>query len=610
MGRIIGIDLGTTNSLAAVWENGHPQLIPNSFGEYLTPSVVSFDDDGTYYVGKIAKERLVTHPNDTASVFKRFMGTSKKYELAGKMYRPEELSALVLKKLKTDAENYLGEPVEEAVISVPAYFNDLARNATKNAGRLAGLKVERIINEPSAAALACQSRDNEEDTRMLIFDFGGGTLDVSLVDCFENIIEIIAVSGDNHLGGSDFDLVIAKAFCDENKISWQELDTEKQAVILESAVSAKVMLTDKEECVMKVAAKGIKGSMQLSRTKLIQISQYLFVRISKPLKQVLADGDTSMNQLQKIVLVGGSCKMVVVQKYLEHYFKTKKMQTVNPDYMIALGVGVYAGIKERNENIKDLLLTDICPFSLGTGVHNYLNPKKEINSVIIERNSTLPTSKEIILCTICDYQSKMKINIYQGEDHYVENNICLGEFEIKIPPAPEGKEKVRLRYTYDINGILMVDATVISTGVTEHLLIVNEENGMQQDEIQMYVKKLEELKIHPKDKEENKLLLERGEKLYKETTGIVRNRIEIGLLNFSNILNRQDDMEIERYRIKLNSLYEEVEQYLKDAYVPEDNIDDFLEWYQDNKNSDNDEFDDDIFDNWENDSFKGKHYTS
>ena len=232
MSRIIGIDLGTTNSLAAVWEDGHAQLIPNSFGEYLTPSIVSMEADGTFYVGKVAKERMVTHPKDTASVFKRFMGTSKRYKLSGKEYRPEELSALVLRKLKEDAEAYLGEPVEEAVISVPAYFNDMARSATKNAGELAGFKVERIINEPSAAALACQKQNQEEDALMLVFDFGGGTLDVSLVDCFDNIIEILAVSGDNHLGGSDFDLVIAKEYCKENQLNWETLDGEKQAVIL------------------------------------------------------------------------------------------------------------------------------------------------------------------------------------------------------------------------------------------------------------------------------------------------------------------------------------------------------------------------------------------
>ena len=223
MGKIIGIDLGTTNSLAAVWEEGKSCLIPNSFGEYLTPSVVSLEEEGIVYVGKTAKERLISHPDRSVSLFKRFMGTDKTYKIGGKKYHPEELSAFVLRRLKEDAERYLGEPIEEAVISVPAYFNDMARKATKNAGELAGLKVERIINEPSAAALACRGQAQEEDETFLVFDFGGGTLDVSLVDCFDNIIEIIAVSGDNRLGGSDFDEEIARQFCKEN-----DLDTVQQ----------------------------------------------------------------------------------------------------------------------------------------------------------------------------------------------------------------------------------------------------------------------------------------------------------------------------------------------------------------------------------------------
>ena len=254
MGRIIGIDLGTTNSAAAVWENGESHLIPNAFGDYLTPSVVSIGKDGTVYVGKIAKERLVTHPEDTVSVFKRFMGTEKIYSLAGKKYRPEELSALVLKRLKEDAEHYLGEEITEAVISVPAYFNDLARNATKNAGELAGFHVERIINEPSAASLYYQCRSQMEDAVMLVFDFGGGTLDVSLVECFDNIVEILAVSGDNHLGGSDFDRLIADMFWKSCGLSENRFSAEDAAIVLERAENCKFELTGHLGDVMKESA--------------------------------------------------------------------------------------------------------------------------------------------------------------------------------------------------------------------------------------------------------------------------------------------------------------------------------------------------------------------
>lgn len=607
MSKIIGIDLGTTNSLVSVWEEGHAQLIPNSFGEYLTPSVVSMEKDGTFYVGKVAKERMVTHPQDTASVFKRFMGTSKTYWLAGREYRPEELSALVLKKLKEDAENYLGEPVEEAVISVPAYFNDMARNATKNAGKLAGLKVERIINEPSAAALACQQQNGEEDVLMLVFDFGGGTLDVSLVDCFENIIEILAVSGDNHLGGSDFDEIIAREFCRENNLNWEEMNGEKKAVILESAIQTKVILTEQEEYNMQIGAEEIQGSMTLSRKKLIQISEDLFARMSLPIQRVLADGKVTVAELQKIVLVGGSCKMPVVQKYLEHLLGTKEIHTVNPDYMIALGVGVYAGIKERNKEVRDMLLTDICPFSLGTGVHNYSDEKNPLSSIVIERNTALPASREISLYTVQDNQTRMEIKVYQGEEMYAKNNILLGELNVKVPSAPKGKERVRLRYTYDINGILVVDATVVSTDAHKQLVIVNKENILSQDEIQNRMKALEKLKIHPREKEENQLLLARGEKLYKETVGDMRESIDGRIKYFSYLLEKQDEIKIKRWYRQLSSYLDGVEEYLQSIRQPWENVDGFARWYAENseENSEENKEEQQEYEYW-----KGTYYTS
>ena len=340
MGKIIGIDLGTTNSLVAVWEDGECKLIPNTFGEYLTPSVVSFDADGTVYVGKVAKERLVTHPNDTAAVFKRFMGTSKIYQLAGKKYKPEELSALVLRRLKEDAERYLGQEIEEAVISVPAYFNDLARNATKNAGNLAGFKVDRIINEPSAAALAYQHQRQMEEATLLIFDFGGGTLDVSLVDCFDNIVEILAVGGDNHLGGSDFDRAIANAFYKECGMTEGSLTMEERAIVEERAMLCKQELTGHETATMRVELRGQEHRMDLSRIRLIEASERLFVRMSAPIQRVLTDAKKTMEEVDAVVLVGGSCKMPVVQKFLSHTLGRVDVSVVNPDYMIALGVGI------------------------------------------------------------------------------------------------------------------------------------------------------------------------------------------------------------------------------------------------------------------------------
>lgn len=607
MSRIIGIDLGTTNSLAAVWEDGHAQLIPNSFGEYLTPSIVSMDSDGTFYVGKVAKERMVTHPQDTASVFKRFMGTSKRYKLAGKEYRPEELSALVLKKLKEDAETYLGEPVEEAVISVPAYFNDMARNATKNAGELAGFKVDRIINEPSAAALACQKQEQEEDALMLVFDFGGGTLDVSLVDCFDNVIEILAVSGDNHLGGSDFDFVIAKAYCEEKHLNWETLDGEKQAVILESAVHAKIALTEQENCHMLVNMEGIKGSMELSRKKLIQISEELFYRMSEPIQRVLMDGQTTIDEVQKIVLVGGSCKMPIVQKYMEHLMKGKQVHTINPDYMIAMGVGTYAGIKERNEDVRDMLLTDICPFSLGTGVYNHGDEKNPLNEIIIERNTALPASREVTLYTVCDNQERVEVDVCQGEEMYAKNNILLGKLKVKIPRAPKGKESITVRYTYDINGILVVDVRVNSTGEKKQLVILSKENNISSGELQSRMKELEKLKIHPRDKEENQLLLARGEKLYTETVAHMREDIEGKMKYFSFLLGKQDEIQIQRWAKQLTVYLDDIERYLQSVQEPWEKVNDFAQWYEEN-NTETTQEEKEIWQGYE--DWKGTYYTS
>lgn len=579
MGKMIGIDLGTTNSLVAVWENGKSTLIPNSFGEFLTPSIVSFDADGTVYVGKIAKERQVTHPESTISVFKRFMGTSKTYDIEGKEYKPEELSALVLQRLKEDAERYLGEPVDEAVISVPAYFNDLARNATKDAGKLAGVKVDRIINEPSAAALAYQQQRQAEDATILVFDFGGGTLDVSLVDCFDNVVEILAVSGDNRLGGSDFDRAIAEAFYKDNNIEKEQLSSEERAIVLEKAMLAKIGLTKSNSVIMQVNLKGNCYDMTLDNSRLIEISSFLFGRMSVPVKRVLSDAQMSQDNITAVVLVGGSCKMPIVQKYIEHIFDEKDILVLNPDHMIALGIGAYVGIKERCEDIKDMLLTDICPFSLGTGVNNPAEPDKDLMKIIIERNTALPASREAVFHTISDYQTKVVIEVYQGEEFYAADNLLLGEFEISVLPRPKGEEKVRLRYTYDINGILVVDAMVLSTGEEKQLVLHNEKIRMTEEEVREKLLELEKLKIHPREKEENKLMIERAARLYKETTGNIREEIGRRAGYFEYLIEKQDEFRIKRFNRTFMAYLDYVEQYFAQINAAFDEVSDFKEWY-------------------------------
>lgn len=514
MSRIIGIDLGTTNSLAAVWKNGKSVLIPNAFGEYLTPSVVSVGEDGIIYVGKTAKERLISHPKDTVGGFKRFMGTAKECRLGGRAYRPEELSAFVLKRLREDAERYLGEKVEEAVISVPAYFNDMARNATKRAGIIAGLKVERIINEPSAAALACQNLDKDEDSTLLVFDFGGGTLDVSLVECFDNVIEILAVSGDNQLGGRDFDELLADYFIRTLKLEEEAAQPELKEIIRKSAEQCKWELTEHTAAEMTVNCRNINKKMEITRKGLVRICASLFDRLGKPVSRVLADAQTPIDQISQIVLVGGSCKMPMVQQYLEYLLKRKDIEIREPDHMVAYGCGVYAGIKERNEDVKDMLLTDICPFSLGVGVVNHQDGNRPLMSFVIERNSPLPVSREEMYVTARDYQTEMRFRIYQGESMYVKDNIVLGEIMFNVPPLPRGEVQCFVRFTYDINGVLEVEGRVPMTDEEKHIVIVHKELEMTEEEIAGRLKEFEKLKMSPEENEENRYVLEWGQRLF------------------------------------------------------------------------------------------------
>ncbi len=579
MSRIIGIDLGTTNSLVAVWEKGESKLIPNVFGEYLTPSVVSVDDDGTVYVGKTAKERLASHPEQTVGIFKRYMGTGRKYHLGRKSYLPEELSAMVLRKLKEDAERYLGEPVEEAIISVPAYFNDMGRNATKRAGVLAGLKVERIINEPSAAALACHQL-REEDATFLVFDFGGGTLDVSLVECFDNVVEIMAVSGDNQLGGQDFDDMIGTHFIRKMNLEPSILYKETKALIRAAAEKCKKELTENKTVEMVVTCEQVNGKLEISRKDVVTICAELFERMGKPIKRVLVDAQKTSTEIEQVILVGGSCKMPVVRQYLRHLLGREDIEAVNPDYMIALGCGVCAGIKERNEEIKDTLLTDICPFSLGTNIHNKEKENRSLMSFIIPRNSPLPCSKEQVYVTVADNQKTLHFGIYQGEAMYAEDNMLLGELKINVPPRKAGEVECYIRYTYDINGVLEVNAYVPITGENRRMIIVNKELGLSEAEIEQKLKEFEKLKMNPAEEEENQYILAWGEKLFMQCSDRFKGEITRRMQYFEHVMIH-NPYQIPKVRRYLTVFLAYVEQMMEGFA---DFADEALEdgsWYED-----------------------------
>jgi len=491
------------------------------------------------------------------------MGTDRTYNLRGKWYRAEELSALVLKALKEDAEAYLQEPIEEAIISVPAYFDDIARKATRKAGQLAGLRVERIINEPSAAALACQYANSQQDAKLLVFDLGGGTLDVSLVDCMDNVIEIMAVSGNNHLGGSDFDRVLAEHFCAKNQMVLGALKPGQQEIILKAAEKAKIDLSYGEETVMRAAFDNHSWSLPVTRQDLIRISASLFKKIAAPIKRVLNDAQVQPHELTRVVMVGGSSKMFVVQQYLKFLLKNVSFAVADPDHMIALGVGIFAGIKERNEDIQDLILTDICPFSLGTNTINKDDPAKgSYMATLIPRNSSLPASHSAKFYTASDNQTRIRIGVYQGEDLYVNNNLYLGELTVEIPAAPEGKEFVEVRFTYDINGLLEVNVTN-RQGQTSNLILQNKD--MSQEEAERRLKELSALKLHPREQEAHRAMIARGERLYAVTVGELRERVGHTLDWYQTQLSSQEPLKIAKAARRVSAFFDSVEAYVGDV---------------------------------------------
>lgn len=563
---VIGIDLGTTNSLCAIWRNGKSELVPNSFSEYLTPSVVSADEHGTLFIGKIAKERLISHPELTASLFKRHMGSSTALHLGKQAYLPEELSALVLRQLREDAERYTGERITEAVISVPAYFNDYQRSATKRAGKLAGLYVERLVNEPSAAALASYLADGDTNSyrNYIVFDFGGGTLDVSVVECFENVVSILAVCGDNHLGGSDFDKILADYFCQQNGIQFKDLSETGQAILLRQAEQCKFELSAKNSTEMKVLNQEITGSIIIGNQKLIEISSALFKRIEQPVRHALKDSGLGKADIHSIILVGGSCHMPIIKQYLEHICGIRTCEYGSPDTSVALGLGVYVGIKERCSDIKDFLLTDICPFSLGINVHNRNQPHRALMSVLIERNSALPTSKESRFYTAGDWQKTIRVGVYQGESMYAEDNILLGEINMSVTPAPSGQESIDVRFTYDINGILEVDAVNVSSQHKERLVIVSKGSSLTEHEVEKRISELARLKIHPRDEDANKLVLARAERLFEETTGAMRETIMHNHEVFMGMLEKQERLAIQKMRAKFIDFLDQFSTGLSD----------------------------------------------
>lgn len=548
---IIGIDLGTTNSLVAYYTDEGPKIIPNRLGKHLTPSVVSVDGE-QIYIGETARERMLLYPDTAASVFKRTMGSDKKYRLGDKFFTSEELSSFVLRSLKEDAEVYLGEPVTEAVISVPAYFNDARRKATKRAGELAGLKVERIISEPTAAAIAYGLYECKKDAKFLVFDLGGGTFDVSILELSDPILEVRAVAGDNFLGGEDFTNVLEDMFFEKHSgLDREKMDRKTLRYVHKQADLCKLGFEDGRSSQMSCMIQDETYEMEVDLAEYEKRCEDLLERIRIPVKKSLADSRLRLSEIDKVVLVGGATKLPVVRRFVGKLFRTLPDTSINPDEAIALGAAVQAAMKERKDSIREVILTDVCPFTLGTEVSvERENGGYESGHFcpIIERNTVIPASRTETLYTIRDNQTTVCVNVLQGESRFASNNLLLGELNVEIPKAPKGQESIDVTYTYDVNSILEVQVKINSTGKVIKQILKGQQVDMTDEEIAARMEELAYLKIPPREQEENKLLLLKGERLYEENLGEDRNIVEHALRKFEAALNTQDPARIEEAR--------------------------------------------------------------
>lgn len=509
---ILGVDLGTTNSLAVVYKEGKPVLIPNAYGEYVTPSAVSILD-GKIVVGKLAKERLITYPECSASLFKRNMGSDVTYTLDKKEYDSATLSSFVVKQLIEDAQNYLHEEISEVVISVPAYFNARQRQDTKRIGELLNVKVERLINEPSAAAIACHM-DDEYET-FVVFDFGGGTLDVSVVDCFENVISINAISGNNHLGGTDFDRAMAEYFCLKNGLNFNVLDLSFQQSIIRACEQAKIKLSTQSVVEVSLVHLNKNYNCIFDENVLFNITHSLLESCKNVIGKAVKDSGFSASELDSLILVGGSSQMPVLQHYLSAALNIPVLKEEHMDSLVALGLGKYIGIKQRDENIKDVVVTDICPFSLSTSTYNEQNPDLELSTVLIPKNSVLPTSKKMTLRTVHKGQTKVNISVFQGQAMYAKENLFLGQAFIHVPRNMRDYESFDLIYSYDINSMLYVEAIVHST--KEHYIFrVSKGDVLEKVDASVRLDSIKEVSLALYQNNEVDALLARIERIYQE----------------------------------------------------------------------------------------------
>lgn len=556
---IIGIDLGTTNSACGIFLDDGVKLIPNRLGDLLTPSVVGLDDRNHIIVGRTAKERLIQHSDRTVGAFKRMMGTRHQIKLGKQSFTATELSSLVLRSLKEDAETFLQAPVHEAVISVPAYFSDNQRQATKQAAEMAGLKVLRLINEPTAAAIAYGLNDRQQGTYMIL-DMGGGTFDVSILEFFEGVMQVHASAGDNFLGGEDFVDAMYKAVLAELKVDKNQVPAHLEQRILMQMETAKRRVSSEPEQKIELDFGVKQTEFSVTPEWFSSVVVPLLLRVKAPIERALNDAQLSPDDLDDVVLVGGATRMGVFRNAVGRMFGLIPSCHLDPDLVVAMGATLQAGLLARNEALEDIVLTDVCPYTLGTGVLNHDNPNApSLLLPIIERNTTVPISIERMVQTSADNQTQVQVDVYQGEHRVADRNIRLGELTVPVPRGPRGQEKVAIRYSYDMSGLLEVDVRVLSTGKTYSTQIEQSPGMLSDSEIARGRERLAALKFHPRELEANQVLLARAERMYEASLGDKRHAIGEVTAQFEATLERQIPAEIEAARLRFAELLDSLD---------------------------------------------------
>jgi molecular chaperone HscC len=577
---IIGIDLGTTHSAVSYLTDDGPALIPNALGESLTPSVVAIDESGHVLVGQEAKEYQVLHPERAVSLFKRHMGTDWTCKLDKDEYTPEQLSSLVLKNLKEDAEAFLNRRIERAVITVPAYFNDSQRKATIRAGQMADLKVERIINEPTAAAIAYGLHDAEEDKVVVVFDLGGGTFDVSVVELYEGTVEVRASAGESILGGEDFTNTLAARALESTGRMFEQTEAKHPMLVarlIQQCERAKRQLSQAESVEIKIPNED--GEIQddaatvtVTRDQFDAWTEMLLGRIELPIRRGLGDADLQRSDVNEVILVGGATRMPAIKKKVKEIFHLDPRSRLNPDEVVALGAAVQAGLIEEQVSLEDLVVTDVSPFTLGIELSKQFGSELRGGYYlpVINRNTTIPISRVEHVATTKPNQEEVTVRVFQGEGRRVVDNTFLGEFEVEgIPKGPAGQQ-VDIRFSYDLNGVLEVEATVVETQVKSTLVITKYARGLSEEEIAESIQRMNELKRHPREESANRFIMKRAERVYKELPMMQREHLAELVDGFEGALELQERDLIDRHRDALEHFLDMYEDSFFDEQEDDD----------------------------------------